>query len=411
METDYFNLNRHLTNNERSVRNSVMRFVQNSLFCKSEDSKLTCIADSWQKGVLPKKFITGMADLGLFGLLLSINMKLDGRNDKEIEKYGGFPGFSSHSYGLVMQELERGDSGLRSFASVQCGLVMHAIYAFGSEEQKLRWLPKLASGEIIGCFGATEPGGGSNVIGYKATAKKDGNYYILDGIKEWITNATLADISIVWAKTEDGVMRGFIVEKNMPGFEAKKIEYKNSMRASDTGSLLLNDCRVLKENILPVFDAKTKGIKSVLQCFNQARFGICCGVIGAAQVCFDEARNFVLTRGAQGGPLASKQLIHEKLAVMAAEIGDMQLRAREIIRLKDEKKLSHTHVSMVKWRNCASALRVAMAADEVLASMSITDELSISRHLNNLRSVRTYEGSEEMQKLIAGKRILGVSAV
>lgn len=412
MELDYFNLDRYLKDDEKEVQSSVAKFVQKNLFCKSNDSELTCIADCWQKGVLPKEFIKGMADLGLFGLLLGINMKLDGRTDADIEKYGGIPGSSSLSYGLAMQELERGDSGLRSFASVQCGLVMHAIYSFGSEEQKLKWLPKLASGEIIGCFGATEPGGGSNVVGYKTTAKKHKYGYILSGVKEWITSATIADISIIWAKTEDGVMRGFIVEKDTPGFMAKKIEYKNSMRASDTGSLQLNDCKMLKEHILPVYDKKTNGIKSLLQCFNQARFGICCGVIGSAQACFDEACKFVLDRGVQGGPLASKQLIHEKFAMMAAEISNMQLRAREIIRLKDEKKLSHVHVSMTKWQNCASALSVAMMADEVLASMSITDELSsVSRHLNNLRSVRTYEGSEEMQKLIVGKTILGVSAV
>lgn len=408
---DFFDLDRKLTEDERLIRKSVGEFVKKDVLYRPAGVNLSFIADCWRRGEFPARLKDKMADLGLFKLLLGVNMGLDGKTNKEIENYGGFPEASGLSYGVAMKEIEGGDSGLRSFVSVQSGLVMHAIYSLGSEEQKLKWLPRLASGEIIGCFGATEPGAGSNVAGYTARAFKKDNYYILDGIKEWITNASIADIAIVWVKTEDGILRGFIVEKNTPGFVAKKIEFKNSMRVSDTGLLYLNGCQAPKENILPIYDHKSGGVKSLLQCFNQARFGICWGVIGAAQACFDETHNFIASRDVQNGPLAKKQLIQEKLCIMASEIGDMQLRACEITKLKEEKNLSHAHISMVKWQNCASALRVALIADEILASRSITDEFCIGRHLNNLRSVRTYEGSEDIQKLIVGRSLTDISAM
>ena len=421
---DFFNLDRHLSEENLAVRDSVRDFTNKILLSKPKGSELPLVAELYRRGELPldEKFtfvrdenkeetITlrqYLADLGLFQICLSATMRLAGENEKKMEDYGITPGFDYFSYGVAMREIERGDSGIRSFISVQCGLAMHAIYSLGSEEQKLKWLPLLASGQKISCFGATESGSGSNVAGYKTKAIKDGKYYILNGVKEWITNAAaLADIAIIWAKTGNGVLRAFIVERGTPGFTTSKIKYKNSMRASDTGCISLTDCKIPEENILPIFYPAKTGNKSLLQCFSQARFGIGLGMIGAAQACYEAAHNFLTLREVSGGMLDGKQLIQSDFVEMARLISCMQFFANEMTALKEEKKLEHEHISMTKMSNCDLAFKVARIADRIAASSSITNELCIGRHLNNIRAVDTYEGTRNIQELIVGHALLG----
>lgn len=419
---DFFYLDRHLSDGNLAVRESVRELTDEILLDKPKGFDLPLVAELYRRGELPldEKFTflrksgkeeiiilrQRLADLGLFQICLSATMRLDKKSEKEIENYGITSGFDYFSYGVAMREIERGDSGIRSFISAQCGLAMHAIYSLGSEEQKLKWLPLLASGQKIGCFGATEAGSGSNVAGYKTKAIKDGKFYILNGVKEWITSAAaLADIAIIWAKTEDGVLRAFIVERGTPGFSTSKIEYKNSMRASDTGCIQLTDCKIPEENILPIFYPEKTGNVSLFQCFNQARFGIGWGMIGAAQACYEAARNFIGTREVNGGFLDSKQLVHHKLAWMANYISSMQLFANAITELKEEGKIEHRHISMLKMNNCHFAFEIARIADTIMASASKIDEICISRHLNNIRAVYDYEGTHDIHEFIVGNSL------
>ncbi len=309
-------------------------------------------------------------------------------------------------YGLLMQEIERGDSGLRSFVSVQGALVMYPIHTYGTEEQKQQWLPKLQAGKAIGCFGLTEPDFGSNPSGMRTTAEKRGNQWILNGEKTWITNGTLADIAIVWARTPQGI-QGFLVEKGTPGFQASDIHGKLSMRASVTSSLHLADCAIPEANVLP----EAKGLKAALACLSQARFGIGWGVIGAAMDCFETARNYTVTRKQfDDKPIASHQLVQEKLAWMITEITKAQLLALQVGKLKDNGKVEAAHISMLKRNNVAIALDCARLSRDLLGANGIMDEYPIMRHMCNLETVKTYEGTDHIHALVIGEKVTGVPA-
>ncbi|MGH9594377.1 MAG: acyl-CoA dehydrogenase family protein, partial [Bryobacteraceae bacterium] len=309
-------------------------------------------------------------------------------------------------YGLIMQELERGDSGLRSFVSVQGALVMYPILTYGSEEQKQRWLPRLQAGEAIGCFGLTEPGFGSNPAGMLSTARRDGADWVLHGEKTWITNGSVADIAVVWARTGDGI-RGFLVERGTPGFTTSEIHGKLSMRASVTSSLALNDCRVPENAMLP----GAKGLKAALGCLTQARYGIGWGVIGAAMDCYETARSYSVARKQfDGRPIASHQLVQEKLANMITGITTAQLLALQVGRLKDRDKADPAHVSMLKRNNVAMALDCARHSRDLLGANGIMDEYPIMRHMCNLETVKTYEGTDHIHTLVIGERVTGVAA-
>ena len=313
---------------------------------------------------------------------------------------------SNVEYGLIMQELERGDSGVRSFASVQGALVMYPIYAYGSEEQKQKWLPRLQSGEAIGCFGLTEPGFGSNPAGMLTRARRDGADWILNGEKTWITNGSVADVAVVWARAEDGI-RGFLVEKGTPGFSSSELHGKLSMRASVTASLALSDCRVKDCAMLP----GARGLKGPLGCLSQARFGIGWGVIGAAMDCYETARSYsVLRKQFDDKPIASHQLVQEKLAEMITEITKAQLMALHCGRLKDDDKIEPWHISMLKRNNARMALDCARQARDLLGANGIMDEYPIMRHLCNLETVKTYEGTDHIHTLVIGERVTGVAA-
>jgi glutaryl-CoA dehydrogenase len=314
-------------------------------------------------------------------------------------------GLNSVSYGLICQELERGDSGLRSFVSVQSSLVMYPIHAYGSEEQKQRWLPAMARGEAIGCFGLTEPQGGSDPSNMKTHAKRDGDDWILNGSKMWITNATIADAAIVWAMTDEGV-KGFIVEKDMPGFETQEIEDKFSLRASVTGALFFNNVRVPEASVLP----GTSTLKGPLSCLTQARYGITWGVIGAAQACLNEVLEYTQDRILFGRPLANTQTIQIRMADMARQITTAQLLSLRLGRIKDKGQLSPTQVSLAKWNNCRAALDIARDARDILGGAGISAEYVPIRHMLNLESVITYEGTETVHQLIVGKELTGVNA-
>jgi glutaryl-CoA dehydrogenase len=311
------------------------------------------------------------------------------------------------AYGLVMQELERGDSGLRSFVSVQSALVMYPIYTFGSDRQKEKWLRRLQSGEAVGCFGLTEPQFGSNPGGMLTRAVKKGNQYVLNGEKMWITNGSLADVAVVWAKCEDERVRGFLVEKGAPGFKAWDVHGKWSLRASVTSGLSLSDCEILEENLLP----GATGLRGPLSCLNQARYGIGWGALGAAMACYDTALQYAKTRKQFANkPIASHQLVQEKLAWMITEIVKGQLLALQVGRLKDKGKADASHISMLKMNNVAIALETARKARDVLGANGIVDDYCIMRHMNNLESVYTYEGTNDIHKLIIGEKITGISA-
>ena len=380
---DYFLLDAELSEDERMIRDSVRSWV--------DETVLPIIEDYYQRAEFPTQLVPQMAELGLLGANLP-------------ETYG-CAGINNVAYGLIMQELERGDSGIRSFASVQGALVMFPIYAYGSEEQRRYWLPRLARGEAIGCFGLTEPDYGSNPGGMQTRALKDGNHYVLNGTKMWITNGSIADVAVVWAKL-DGVVRGFLVEKGTPGFSAPEIKNKHSLRASVTSELVFEDCRIPAENLLP----EAHGLKAPLSCLTQARYGIAWGAIGSAMACYDEALNYAKMRIQFDKPIASFQLVQQKLVYMITEITKMQLMALRLGRLKDQGQARFTHVSMAKRNNVYHALQIARLARDILGGNGIIAEYQSMRHMCNLESVITYEGTHDIHTLIIGEDITGIPA-
>jgi len=380
---DFMSFEELLTDEERQVRQTVARFV--------DERVLPIIAECFEAGRFPIELVPEMAALGLFG--------------PTFQDYG-CAGLSNVAYGLIMQELERGDSGLRSFASVQSGLVMYPIDRYGSDEQKQRWLPALAQARAIGCFGLTEPDGGSDPGTMKTHARRVGGDWLINGAKMWITNGTLADLAVVWARTPDGV-RGFLVEKGTPGYTARDIAHKFSLRASVTSELFFDDCRVPERNRLPLADS----LKAALSCLTQARYGIAWGAIGAAQACYREALQFAHQRILFGQPLVNKQTIQVRLAEMARRIAAAQLLAWRLGQLKDSDRLHHTQVSLVKWNNVRMALDVARDARDLLGAGGITLECCSIRHAMNLESVITYEGTETIHQLIVGREITGVATM
>lgn len=382
LATDLYNVDHLLSEEERMVRDTVRKFVQERV--------LPIIGEHFEVGTFPRDLIPEMAELGLLGM--------------HLEGYG-CAGLNAVCYGLACQEMEAGDSGLRSFVSVQGSLAMFPIYAFGSEEQKQRWLPKMAQGEIIGCFGLTEPDFGSDPAHMRTGARRDGDSYILNGTKMWITNGSMADIAVVWARAEDGI-RGFIVERGTPGFSASDIHHKLSMRASVTSELHFEECRVPASNMLP----NVRGMRGPLSCLTEARYGITWGVNGAARTCYETALEYAKTRVQFERPIASFQLVQKKLAEMAIELTKAQLLALQLGRLKDEGLLHPVQISIAKRNNVREALNTAREARSILGANGITLEYPISRHMNNLESVYTYEGTDDVHTLIIGQAITGVSA-
>ncbi len=380
---DYFNLDSLLSEEEILVRNTVREFV--------DDQVIPIIEKHNREGSFPFHLVKAMADIGLFGPTLPAQY--------------GCAELNNVAYGLMMQELERGDSGIRSFASVQSGLVMYPIFTFGSEEQKDFWLPKLAAGEKIGCFGLTEPDFGSNPGGMITRAEKKNGGYILNGAKMWITNGTIADVAVVWAKL-DGVVKGFLVEKGTKGYSAPEMHGKHSLRASVTSELVFQDCWIPEANLLP----KTDGLKSPLMCLSQARYGIAWGAIGAAMACYDSSLQYSKSRIQFGKPIAGFQMTQEKLVHMVTEITKAQMMCLQLGRLKDQNKVKFTHISMAKRNNVYHALEIARMAREIHGANGILDEYPIMRHAANLESVKTYEGTHEMHTLIIGEDITGLAA-
>jgi glutaryl-CoA dehydrogenase len=385
---DFYDMDALLSEEERAVRDTVRSWV--------DDQLMPVIGDCYLEGRFPKQLIPGMAELGLFGANLP-------------EEYG-CAGLNNVAYGLIMQELERGDSGIRSFASVQGALVMYPIYAFGSEEQKMHWLPKLAAGTEIGCFGLTEPDFGSNPGGMITTARETADGWILNGTKMWITNGSQATVSIIWAKTGDiddpKSIRGFIVPTNTPGFTAKDQKGKLSLRASDTSELHLQDVRVPKDALLP----NSAGLKSPLMCLTQARYGIAWGGVGAAMACYDEARRYAANRVMFDKPIGGTQLQQERLAEMLTEITKAQLLVLQLGRLKDQGKATPSRVSLAKRNNVNIACECAREARRLLGGNGILVEYHSMRHMANLESVYTYEGTHDMHSLILGQEITGIAA-
>jgi glutaryl-CoA dehydrogenase len=374
----------HFSEEERMVRDSVREWVTGE-FLPSLTEHVR------QDGSFPMELVPKIAEMGMFGANL---------------KGYGCAGMNNVSYGLLMQELERGDSGLRSFASVQGSLCMYPIHAYGSDEQKEAWLPGMAAGEKIGCFGLTEPDFGSFVTGMVTRAERKGRGWVLNGTKRWITNGSLADLAIVWANTDEGI-RGFIVETDRPGFEARDIKGKFSLRASVTSELFLQDVELPETSVLP----GVKGIKGPLSCLTQARYGIAWGVMGAAMACFDEAVQYSKERVVQGGPLASKQLTQQKLAIMLTEITKAQLLSLHLGRIKDAGSLEPVMVSMAKRNNVDTALQIAREARDLLGANGIVDDYVSMRHMVNLETVRTYEGTHDIHTLILGEHITGMRAL
>ena len=380
---DYLLIDSQLSHQELLVRQTARRFV--------DERVLPLMRDCFRDARFPRELIPEIGELGFLGA--------------NLHGYG-CAGMSNVEYGLVMQEVERADSGLRSFISVQGALVMYPILEYGSEEQKLRWLPPLQSGKAIGCFGLTEPDFGSNPAGMRTRAEKDGADWILNGEKTWITNGTVADVAIVWARTGEGI-RGFLVEKGTPGFTTSDIHGKWSMRASVTSSLSFADCRVPGDAMLP----GARGLKGPLGCLSQARYGIGWGVLGAAMDCYETARSYtVLRKQFDDKPIASHQLVQAKLADMITEITKAQLLALHCGRLKDAGKLEPAHISMLKRNNVAIALDCARTSRDLLGANGITDEYPIMRHLCNLETVKTYEGTDHVHALVIGERVTGIAA-
>ena len=384
---DYLEFDGLLTDDERLVRSTARQFI--------EDNLIPIIEECNRAGRFPRELVKPMADLGFYGASL---------------KGYGCAGMSHVEYGLVMQELERGDSGVRSFVSVQSALVMYPIYAFGSEEQKQTWLPALQKGEKLGCFGLTEPDFGSNPGGMRTRARKVGKEYVLNGEKMWITSGSIADVAVIWAKVEgeNDNVRGFLVETNRPGFKAEDIHGKWSLRASVTSGLSLQDVRVPESNLLP----GSSGLKSPLKCLNQARYGIAWGGVGAAMACYDCALQYSqLRKQFRDQPIASHQLVQEKLAWMITEITKAQLLVLQVGRLKDQDKAEHYHISMAKRNNVWVALECARLSRDILGANGVADDYPIMRHMMNLESVKTYEGTQDIHTLIIGKQITGVDAI
>jgi len=379
---DLYDIDPLLSDEERIVRQTVREFVDAEL--------LPVIREAWEEGKLPKSLVPKIAEMGLLGAT--------------IQGYG-CAGMNSVAYGLCMQELERGDSGIRSFASVQSGLVMYPIHAFGSEQQKDKFLPKLQKAELIGCFGLTEPDFGSNPGGMKTRAVKKGDRWILNGNKMWITNSPLAHVAVVWAKVDD-VVHGFLVERGMKGYETPEIKGKLSLRASDTGEIVLRDCEVPEENRLP----GTQGLKSALSCLNQARYGIAWGAVGAAMGCYEEALDYAKQRVQFTKPIAGYQLVQAKLVEMASEITKAQLLCLQLGRLKDQGKSTFIQVSLAKRNNVHQALLIARTARDILGGNGILNEYSAMRHSCNLESVYTYEGTHDIHTLIIGEHLTGLPA-
>jgi len=380
---DYFGVEELLTEEERMARDVVREFV--------EAEVIPIIEQHYREGTFPLHLVPRLGELGLLGA--------------NLHGYG-LPEVGNVAYGLIMQELERGDSGIRSFASVQGALVMYPILTFGTEEQKAHWIPALAKGEKVGCFGLTEPDFGSDPGGMTTKAVQQGDAYILNGTKLWITNGSIADVAVVWAKL-DGTIRGFLVEKGTPGFSANEIHGKLSFRASITSELHFEDCRVPTSSLLP----GTEGLKSALMCLNQARYTIAWGAVGAAMACYDTALHYAKSRVQFGKPIASFQLIQKKLVWMLTEITKAQLLCLQLGRLKDAGTLRHTQVSMAKMNNAEKALEIARMARDILGAAGIVDEYPVFRHLCNLETVSTYEGTHDIHTLIIGRDITGLDAL
>ena len=380
---DYLLIDSLFNEQELLVRQSTRQFI--------EDRAMPLIRDCFRDGRFPKELIPEMGELGYFGA--------------NLEGYG-CAGMSNVEYGLIMQEIERCDSGLRSFVSVQGALVMYPILTYGSDAQKQRWLPALQSGKAIGCFGLTEPGFGSNPAGMTTRAVRDGNDWVLNGEKTWITNGGVADVAVVWARAEDGI-RGFLVEPGTPGYSTSDIHGKLSMRASVTSSLALVDCRIPAAAMLP----EVRGLKGPLGCLSQARHGIGWGVIGAAMDCYETARQYtILRKQFDDRPIAGHQLVQEKLAWMITEITKAQLLALQCGRLKDQGKLDPAHISMLKQNNVRIALECARLSRDLLGGNGIMDEYPVMRHLCNLETVKTYEGTDHIHTLVIGERVTGIAA-
>jgi glutaryl-CoA dehydrogenase len=380
---DLFDVRSLLSDEERMVQDAVARFT--------DERVLPIIGDCFDQARFPQELIPEMAELGLLGSSLP-------------EEYG-CAGMNAVSYGLVCQELERGDSGLRSFASVQSSLCMYPIYAYGTEEHRRQWLPQMAQGKVIGCFGLTEPHGGSDPANMKTHAKRDGSDWLINGAKMWITNGNLAHIAIVWAMTEDGI-QGFLVEKGMPGFAAQEVHKKMSLRASVTSGLFFDNVRVPDANRLP----DVKGLKGPLGCLTQARYGITWGPIGAAIACFAEANEYARQRVLFDKPIAATQAVQLKLADMARRITLAQLLVLQLGRLKDAGKMQPTQVSLAKWNNVRMAIDIAREARDILGAAGITTEHCPIRHALNLESVLTYEGTETVHQLVVGREVTGINA-
>ncbi|MCH2348975.1 MAG: acyl-CoA dehydrogenase family protein [Candidatus Poseidoniales archaeon] len=379
---DFYDIESELTDEEKMVRDMARDWV--------EAEVVPNIEQACRDGVFPDEWRVALGEMGVLG------MALDGY---------GCAGMSYVAYGLVCQELERGDSGVRSFASVQGSLAMYPIHDFGSEEQKQKYLPKMASGEWVGCFGLTEPDYGSNPGDMITKAVDEGDDYVLNGAKMWITNGTIADVAIVWAKL-DGVIRGFIVEKDDPGFSAPEMTGKHSLRASVTSELVFQDCKIPKDRILP----HVEGLKGPFSCLNNARYGICWGAVGAAQSCFHSAKEYALSRIQFGNPIAAFQLVQNKLAWMLREITKGQLLALSLGRKKDAGTWTPEQISLAKMNNVDMALEIARMARDIHGANGILDEYPIMRHMANLESVKTYEGTHDIHNLILGRHITGIQS-
>ncbi len=380
---DYLALDSLLDEEERAVRDTVRQFVRERV--------LPDVGDWFEQGILPRELMSELGKLGLYG------MHLDGY---------GLPGASAVAYGLACLELEAGDSGVRSAVSVQGSLAMYAIWRWGSEEQKERWLPAMHSGDVIGCFGLTEPDAGSDPGAMRTHASRDGTDWVLNGAKMWITNGTIADIAIVWARTDEDEIRGFIVEKGMPGFSAPEIHKKISLRASVTSELVLQDVRVPQEHVFP----EVRSLRGPLSCLNEARYGIVWGAVGAGRACFEAALEYAKERMVFGKPISAYQLTQQKLAEMALEVNRAGLVALHVGRMKDAGTLRPEHVSMGKMGNVRGALDVCRSARSVLGANGVTLEYPVIRHMNNLESVLTYEGTHEVHTLVVGNALTGTPA-
>ena len=380
---DFLAIDALLDDEEKAIRDTVRRFVRERI--------VPNVGEWFEQGILPRELAKEVAALGLFGM--------------HLEGYG-LPGASSVAYGLTCLELEAGDSGVRSLVSVQGSLAMFAIWRWGSEEQKQRWLPPMHEGDAIGCFGLTEPDAGSDPGSMRTSARRNGSDWVLNGTKMWITNGTIADVAVVWARTEDGDINGFLVEKGMPGFEAPEMKHKLSLRASVTSELVLKDVRVPEENRFP----EVSSLRGPLSCLNEARYGIVWGSVGAARACFESALDYSKERMVFGKPIAGYQLTQQKLAEMALEINRAMLVALHLGRMKDDGTLRPEHVSLGKMGNVRGAIEVARSARTILGGNGITLEYPVIRHINNLESVLTYEGTHEVHTLVVGQALTGENA-